>query len=393
MTDTSNAALDTQIPSEAELLERARAFVPMLKSQADEVEKNRAVPAATIEAFKAAGFFKIVQPLHFGGWEMNPAVFYKVLMELGRGCCSSAWNMMILGVHQWEFGLFPKQAGDDVWGQDNTIAISSSYAPWGRAEKVDGGYVLNGTWRTSSGCDHADWAIIGARIKNSDGSMDAHSFLVEGKDYTVDDDWHTFGLCGTGSRSLVVKDAFVPDYRHHSIVSYELSDRGDMYLFPFNMIFYFAGAAVMIGYGQGATELYIEEMQTRQSVMSGSVLKDNPHVKGRLANAVVKVRSAKARLLANMQEATDYVSRRELVPSQQRMLYLMDGAQTGKDVEEAALLLYKATSAKGIFLSNPLQRVLRDILAAANHPTLNIDDNANLLGGYLLNNDLPAGYN
>lgn len=392
MSATIDVNQDGAVPTEAELVERARALVPMLRSRAEEVEKNRAVPDATIEEFKKAGFFKIVQPAHFGGWEMNPVVFYKVLMELGRGCCSSAWNMMILGVHQWEFGLFPRQAGDDVWAKDNTVAVSSSYAPWGKAEKVDGGYVLNGTWRTSSGCDHADWAIIGARIETPGGGMDMHSFLVDGRDYTVDDDWHTFGLCGTGSRSLVVKDAFVPDYRHHSIVDYQMSDRGDMYLFPFNMIFYFAGAAVMIGFGQGAADLYVEEMQTRQSVMSGRVLKNNPNVKDRLGNAVVKIRSARARLLEDMREATQYVSRRELVPSDLRIRYMLDGAQAGKDVEEAALLLYKATSAKGIFLSTPLQRVVRDILAAANHPTLNVDDAASMLGDYLLNGELPPGF-
>lgn len=393
MNTTSKLNRDKTVPTEAELVERARALIPMLRAGADEVERNRAVPNATIDEFHRAGFFKIVQPARFGGWEMNPSTLYKVLMELGRGCCSSAWNMMILGVHQWEFGLFPAQAGEDVWAKDNTIAVSSSYAPWGTAEKVDGGYVLNGTWRTSSGCDHADWAIIGARIEAPGGGMDMHAFLVEGRDYTVDDDWHTFGLCGTGSRSLVVKDAFVPDYRHHSIVTYEMSDRGDMYLFPFSMIFYFAGAAVMTGFGQGAVDLYIEEMQTRQSVMSGAVLKDSPHIKSRLGSAVVKIRSARARLLANMAEASAYVSRRELVPSDLRMLYTLDGAQTGKDVEEAALLLYKATAAKGVFLTNPLQRVVRDILASANHPTLNVDDSATMLGGYLLGGALPPGYN
>ncbi|MDP1671404.1 MAG: acyl-CoA dehydrogenase, partial [Alphaproteobacteria bacterium] len=169
-------------------------------------------------------------------------------------------------------------------------------------------------------------------------------------------------------------------------------DRGDMYLFPFNMIFYFAGAAVMIGFGQGAADLYVEEMQTRQSVMSGRVLKNNPNVKDRLGNAVVKIRSARARLLEDMREATQYVSRRELVPSDLRIRYMLDGAQAGKDVEEAALLLYKATSAKGIFLSTPLQRVVRDILAAANHPTLNVDDAASMLGDYLLNGELPPGF-
>ncbi|MEX5669325.1 acyl-CoA dehydrogenase family protein, partial [Pseudomonas neuropathica] len=82
----------------------------MLMDKADSVEKNRMVSSQTIQAFVDAGFFKILQPKEYGGWEMAPAGFYKVLMELGRGCCSSAWNMMILGFHQWEYGSLTEQA-------------------------------------------------------------------------------------------------------------------------------------------------------------------------------------------------------------------------------------------------------------------------------------------
>ena len=35
-------------------------------------------------------------------------------------------------------------------------------------------------------------------------------------DYTIDDNWQVIGLCGTGSKDIVVEDAFVPEYRTHS---------------------------------------------------------------------------------------------------------------------------------------------------------------------------------
>ena len=128
------------IPSPEELVARARAMIPMLRARADEIERARSVPADIIEEFRRAGFFKIVQPARWGGYEMNPVVFMRVLGELRRGCCSSAWNMMILGVHNWEFGLMDPRAGDDVWGKNPETIIASSYPPGGtgRARKAAG---------------------------------------------------------------------------------------------------------------------------------------------------------------------------------------------------------------------------------------------------------------
>jgi 3-hydroxy-9,10-secoandrosta-1,3,5(10)-triene-9,17-dione monooxygenase len=53
------------------------------------------------------------------------------------------------------------------------------------------------------------------------------------------------------------------------------------------------------------------------------------------------------------------------------------------------MLLFKATSARGIYLNNPLQRILRDVIAASNHITQNADDTAGMLGAYLLGQQLP----
>lgn len=378
------------IPTEAQLLERARGLIPMLMEKAESVENNRMVPSQTIEAFVNAGFFKILQPKEYGGWEMAPAVFYKVLMELGRGCCSSAWNMMILGIHQWEYGSLPEQACLDAWGEDNTVITASSYPPFGKVEEVEGGFNISGTWKTSSGCDHGKWAFLGGLRRDASGQViDRMSMLVPSSAWVIEDDWHTFGLAGTGSKSLVIKHAFVPYHRAHSLIQYTYSERPANYLYPFNQIFFGAVSALIVGMAQGGIDEYIRQMSVRTNTTDGGGAALSPYVKDRLGNAVVRVRSARARLLQMLAESSEYIERRELVPAFDRVHYMLDIARVGRDCEEAVMLLFKATSARGIYLNNPLQRILRDVIAASNHITQNADDTAGMLGAYLLGQQLP----
>lgn len=379
-----------KIPSADELVQRAQALVPILRSRAEEVEKNRSVPSEIIQEFVKAGFFKVLQPKKWGGWEMEPQVFWKILMELGRGCSSSAWNMMILGVHQWEFGVMSEQAGNDVWGEDPSVIVASSYATAGTVTPVEGGYVLEGAWPTSSGTDHGQWAFIGGVLKNQDGvAYDRLSFLVPRADYELIDDWHVFGLAGTGSKSLRITKAFVPTHRAHSVVKYTMSDRGETYLYPFMETFWASVSAVICGFGQAAIDCYREQMKGRQRIDSNTPVAVSPYVKDRLGNAVIRVSSAKSRLFQIAAETSPIVQQRKLVPLEMRVRHLAEIAQVGRNIEEATLLLYKATASRGIFLNNPFQRILRDVLAATNHVTQNGDDTAGLLGGYLLGVEPP----
>lgn len=378
------------IPTSEELVARAAAMVPVLRARADEIEQARKVPADVIAMFREAGFFRILQPRRHGGWEMNPIVFMRVLSELGRGCCSSAWNMMILGVHNWEFGLMDERAAQEVWGEDSEAIIASSYPPMGEMTRVEGGWRINGRWPTSSGSDHGSWCFIGALERNADGvPIDRHALLVRREDYEIIDDWFTFGLSGTGSKSLLVKDAFVPDHLAHSMIDYQLDGRGTNYLFPFAMVFYSSVSSVIIGFAQGAIDVFIDQMKVRVDNGTGAATRLSPYVKDRLANAVSKVRSCRARMEQMMAHCTAIVERRELVSIDDRIHYMLDMARIGRECEEAVLTIYKCTGARGLFKNNPIQRYLRDVLAAANHITQDADNNAGALGGFLLSGELP----
>lgn len=387
-------AIVTPIPTEEEIVQRARDMIPMLRERADACEKARMVPKETIKAFQEAGFFKILQPKRWGGYEMHPNVLNRVLIELARGCPSSSWNVMVLGVHPFEVGLLPEQVGDELWGEDNTRLVSSSYAPFGTVDVVEGGYRLNGEWLTSSGCDHAEGGtFLGGRVLEN-GEMVFRSFWVQRDQIEeIIDDWHVVGLAGTGSKKLVIKDVFVPAYRSHVIGAYDQESHGhveNLYKVPFFFVFYAAVSSVLIGMARGMSDLYVEHMVPRQNLNQavGAAVND-PFIKYRLGEAEAKITAAEARVLSNTEEAWRYASRGELVPTDVRVRHFATNQFTGGDCFDAAHMIFKKTSTRGVWLNNPMQRQMRDILVGANHITQNQDNIGDLLGGQLLGNPLP----
>ena len=370
-------------PTEEEFLVRARALVPMLRERADEIDNAGSVPEDIVQSFRDAGFFKMLQPKRWGGYETNPLTFLKVLMEIGRGSGSAGWILMILGTHQWEFGLFDQKAGDDVWGEDNTILASSSYAPAGTATKDEGGYILNGTWPTSSGCLNSKWVIIGTMnpVPGQD-KPEWTSHLVPLSDCEILDDWHVIGLQGTGSRSLKLENVFVPDYRIHSLDKYELDDRGDIYLFPFRLLFWTVVASLLVGFGQGAIDTFVTQSTGKKRTGSPELLSDNTHVRETLANAQAIVTSCRNRIESMVETGFSYVTKRELIP-EDVMVGCFDIARTGEQMQQVALSLYNLLGPSIVYTERPYQRVFRDIMVGSVHPTQRMDMEADFIADQL----------
>jgi len=198
--------MDDALPAEERaLLERARALVPTLAERAPAANAARDVPAETIADYHRAGILRVLQPRRFGGHQLRFCLFSRIVEELTAGCASSAWVYAVLCEHQWIIASYPEQAQVDVWG-DNPLAVaSSSLAPRSTAERAPGGWRLSGRYPFSSGSSHAQWAIIGCFI----GQAVAY-LLVPFADINIVDDLHVLGLQGTGSRTLVLRDVFVP---------------------------------------------------------------------------------------------------------------------------------------------------------------------------------------
>jgi 3-hydroxy-9,10-secoandrosta-1,3,5(10)-triene-9,17-dione monooxygenase len=196
---------DSALPdAERALLERARALILVLAERAPAAAAARQLPPETIAEYHAAGILRILQPKRFGGMQGRFSLFSRIVEELTYGCASSAWVYAVLAEHQWIIAQYPEAAQIDVWGEDPLAVAASSLAPREMARRVPGGWRLSGHYPFSSGCDYAQWAIIGAFLGEKGDPRHIAYLLVPLAEVEIVDDWQVLGPLGTGSKSLVL---------------------------------------------------------------------------------------------------------------------------------------------------------------------------------------------
>lgn len=372
------------VPAET-LLQRAADMVPVLRARADETERQRQVPAQSIAELTAAGLFRIVQPRRFGGDEYDFDLLIRVIAEVARGCGSTGWVYGLSATSQWILALFPPAAQEEIWGSDPDAHIQGAVAPSAIAEKVEGGYRIAGTWNFTSGCDHADWMFVGALFPSGDGARPIPGFvLLPRRDFRIDDNWHTVGLCGTGSKNIVIDNAFAPAHR---MVSFAALSSGaapgaaihsnPLYRIPFMAVIPLSIATPALGIAQDALDDFLAMARGRTTkgavAGAGSKMAEFATVQSRVAEAAGLIDAARLLLLRDVDDVVAIAASGGTVDIARRIRNRRDHALAVKFCVEAVNGLYAATGASGLFLGNRLQRAWRDVNAIAKHISVNWD--------------------
>ena len=372
-----------------EYLERVRSLLPALRARAVEAEQLRRLPEETFKDFQGLGLFRCLQPKRYEGYELDPGTFYQAIMEVGTVCGSSAWVLGVVGIHNWHLALFPPQAQDDVWGEDTSVLLSTSLAPTGLVERVAGGFRLRGRWSFSSMCDYCQWAVLGGVLPplREGDPPDARTFLLPRRDYAIEDNWFVMGLAGSGSKDLVVADAFVPEYRSHSYQDAfvlknpgAVVNDGPLYRLPFGTVFPACIAAPAVGVALGAVDTFREQSRTRLASRDRARVAEDPFIQFHLAEAAAEVDAARGRLLGNFADMMRMVSAGQEIPLTSRARYRWDSAKAVQWSVRAVDRLFEASGGGGIYLSNPIQRAWRDVHAMRAHAANNPEKAAAVFG-------------
>ncbi|NWL78076.1 flavin-dependent monooxygenase [Pseudomonas taiwanensis] len=369
------------------LKQRAKELVPVLRERAPLAAKNGQLPEETIRDFHEAGFFRILQPARWEGYELEPRDFFEVQMTLAEGCMSSAWVLGVVAIHNWQLALFDDRAAQDVWGQDSSVLISSSYMPVGKVTRVDGGFRLSGRWGFSSGSKHCQWAFLGAMVPpaNEGDGPDYRTFLVPRSDYSIVDNWDVMGLEATGSHDVLVEDVFVPEHRtHRSIDGFLQNSPGNavntapLFRLPFGQIFVRAVSSSTIGALQGAIDLFVEANKSRVGVNDGRKIIQDPGAQTALANAMVTVDECRTVLLRNFDLMMQRAKAGEALTMAERVKMRYDSAIVPDKCAQAVEALMYNSGASTIFRKHGINRAFRDIHTGRAHV-------ANCPGKYALN--------
>jgi len=375
------SAVDGALPADAqvspaELIARARAMVPVLKERACRTTAERRIPDETIAEMQAAGFFRILQPKRWGGYEMHPNTFFEVQKLLAEGCMSTGWVYGVVGGHPYELALFHDQAQVDVWGEDDSVLVSSSYQPVGKVERTEGGFYLSGRWGFSSGSEHCQWVLLGAMIPPAEagGPPDMRTFLLPRADYRIEDAWHVFGLQGTGSQDIVVDRAFVPDYRTHKAVDGFLcrnpgqaENDAPLFRLPWAQVFLRLVSTAALGGTKAAIKGALEITANRVSTNTGKASKADPLVLGAIAKAFAQVDEMELVLQRNMDDMLSHAERGEDVPMEKRTLYRYQSASVVRRCADLVDDLMPLLGGRAIYTSSPLIQPWLDLHAARAH--------------------------
>ncbi len=295
MATAARASVDVEDkpgPKLAELVQRAQTLVPVLRERSARCEELRQIPPETVADVRAAEFHRIAQPVPYGGLGLLVDDAGEVAMEIGRGCCSTAWLCGLWPSHNFMVGMFTEEAQKEYWaGSFDTLASTASAVVKLSAEQVDGGLRVSAQLRYSSGCDYADWLII---------VIPAGMCLLPKSDFRIEDDWFVMGLRGTGSKAVVIEDVFVPPHR---FVPMELLMSGrspGAELYPENPYYRISmGISLtptlvgpIIGMAKGLLELFDERVVKRIDLHTGMRACERPGTQLRYAEASAGVDAA-----------------------------------------------------------------------------------------------------
>lgn len=394
MTDTTLQTRPAPAPGAASgksLRERARELAPAIAERAAEVEQMRHAHDDSIREMVDAGLTRGIQSAAYGGEEAAPEDFLGAVIEISKACTSTGWVLCILAAHNWEMAHMSTELQEELYSDDPTTLLSSSYAQQGnRATRVDGGFRLSGKWKSSSGIHHATWVALGADVPGEA----AHNFIVPLRDATVVDDWYTLGLAGTGSRTVVLEDVFVPAYRaiDRDILLAQAGpglreNTSPLFRVPQALIY----SSVAAGPALGAAWRFYEEFPRNYGMSTsrkGVSIADDKVVLSRYAEARGILNAQEMVTLQRHRNAYEAACRGEQLGELETAESMYDISCCGRAAQTVASLLMPSLRPSSVYASNIMQRLYRDILVARQHGTQNCDQAGEVMG--LVQQGLPA---
>lgn len=377
--------------TQEQMVARAAALRPALLARQEEAERLRELPEATHRDFLATGFYRILQPRRFGGYEFGPEVFVRTMVEVARGCPSSAWVLALTAGHTHTLAHFPEETQVELYGEDGDFRCPLVGLPGGRGVRVDGGLRVTGAWDYASGCDLATHFMGTALVEEPDGGRPAPVLIVvPRRDFAIVDNWDSMGMRGTGSRRVVLDDVFVPEA--HAIRQptpdepvVEHPGRGvhenPYYLGPITSMLFIELAAVALGIGRGALDEYEAILRRRETSFPPAVLRTRHHEYQRYfgrAFALLDVAEA-----ALQRACRDYLERCRLEAEEglpfddladRRLLLFLQ--QAVRLVVDAVDVLFRTAGTSATKPEARLQRYFRDLAVVRTHVTMQYDRTA-----------------
>lgn len=401
-TTPAQAATTTTPPTREELVARAKALQPLLRDQQAESEQRGYYSEEIHQAFLDAGFYHLLTPKRYGGFEHDLATFFQVMVEVSRGDPGVGWCLCLGHGHTLTTAAyFSEQAQEDVFNNPLGYFRASHGASKlnGTATPVEGGYIINARTPYESGVPYASHATVNAVLPAEDGEPpQVLAVLVPAGKFTMLDDWGgdaILGMRASGSNTVVVEDQFIP--AHHAVLFDWLQrdhsqptpgyllHRNPMYLAPVVSFFFGEIASVAVGAAKAAVDEYEQILLTRTTLIPPVVPRyEDPGSQRELGLAMTMADAAEAILLGAgdryLAACRAWEERgEELTPELDHRLggMIQRAGQMGSETVE---MLFRSAGSTAARRDQRMARYYRDMAVYRGHNTAQYLESAQRLG-------------
>ncbi len=362
------------------LIERARALIPAIRDQQDEAERLGHHTADLDRRFTEAGFYRILQPRRFGGYQFGLPTFWRVMLAVSAGDPGTGWALTLGAHHALGIGAWFSEAGQrEIFGPFGEFRAPHRAPPMGQAQPADGGYVVSGTWDYCSGIAHATHFMGNATVT---GTTDRITAVMPRDQVTVLDDWGggaMLGMSSSGSNSVRVDGVFVPgrhtapaDWTHGETPAPGAALHGPLYCGRIYGVYHAGLVIPVIGAARAALEEYEQIILTKMTYFPPQVPRyTHPDYQRTYGHALALTDAAEAIVLQAgdryMELAERWAATGEPFTREDDVRLFTMIQQAGQLAAQAVEIIFAASSSSAAKRGTRLQRYYRDVAMYRGH--------------------------
>jgi len=353
-------------------LEAARRLAPAIAAAADEADRQRRLTEPVVTALHDAGLFRLLLPAPLGGAEVDPVTFVEVVEAIAKADASAAWCLCQASGCSMVAAYLRPDVAREIFGDDPRAVLVWGPGPGARAVATDGGYRIRGRWSFASGCRHATWLGAycpiyepdGTPRRRPDGAHEGRTMLLPAVRATLHDVWHVLGLRATASDAFSVEDLVVP--HAYSVARDDPAERrhpSPLYCFSSGNLYASGFAGVALGIARSTLEAFLELATAKVPRGARHALRDSAVVQAEVGQAEARLGSARAYLLASLEEIWRSVGRTGSLTLEQRVRIRLASTHAIHQAKEVVDAAYHAAGSTAILMTAAFERRFRDMHA------------------------------
>ncbi len=353
----------------SDLIHEARVLGKELRGAAPEFEAARRIPATWSQRFAESGFYRMFVPRVYGGLELPPADFVRIVETLAQGDGSAAWVVFIAASSGSVLAYLPEASAREIFHHPG-VMLAGVFAPRGRAVAGEGGFRVDGRWQWGSGTQNADWVMGGCQIlRDGEPERASRMLLAPREEIEFFDTWHVTGLCGTGSTDFAMNDLWVPEGRAVGLglAPGERPVESPLYAFPNFGLLAMGIAAVSLGLARAAIDELVDLADAKTPTGSQRSLASRSATQADVARAEAMLRAGRSWFFETIEAAWEAARSEGRIDVSARRDLRLATTHAVRESAGAVDLMYELAGGSSVYRTSPLQRIFRDVHVATQH--------------------------